>query len=117
MRNTRTVIPRPCRWETSRSPGTARAHELGTVRDWVVVYRDDHGGDGRWTVVTGRYGDLRGRRIVRGREDECQDYYARGLPCSGDSLNKGSRALWNRPDLFRCPIGDVTEVEGREGNG
>jgi len=57
---------------TALYSNTARAHELGTTHDWVVVYRDDHGGDGQWTVVTARFGPLRGKRIVRGREDECQ---------------------------------------------
>jgi hypothetical protein len=56
---------------------TARAHELGMTHDWVVIYRDDHGGHGQWTVLTSRYGPLRGRRIVRGREAECQAFYAR----------------------------------------
>jgi len=62
---------------TALYSNTARAHELGTTRDWVVIYRDDHGGHGQWTVVTARFGPLRGRRIVRGREAECADYYAR----------------------------------------
>lgn len=57
---------------TALFSNTARAHELGMTHDWVVVYRDDHGGDGQWTVVTARFGSLRGKRIVRGREDECQ---------------------------------------------
>lgn len=56
---------------TALFSNTARAHELGTTRDWVVIYRDDHGGDGQWTVVTARLGALRGQRIVRGREREC----------------------------------------------
>jgi hypothetical protein len=56
---------------------TARAHELGTIKDWVVIYRDDAKGDGQWTVVTARLGKLRGRRIVRGREVECEAFYAR----------------------------------------
>ena len=51
---------------------TARAHELGTTHDWVVIYRD---GDGQWTVVTALFGDLKGRRIVRGREAECAEFY------------------------------------------
>lgn len=55
---------------------TARAHELGATHDWVVIYRDDHGGSGQWTVVTARYGSLHGKRIVRGREQECETYYA-----------------------------------------
>lgn len=57
---------------TALFSNTARAHELGTTHDWVVVYRDDQDGDGRWTVVTSRLGRLRGRRIVRGREAECE---------------------------------------------
>jgi putative hydrolase len=55
---------------------TARAHELGTTKEWVVIYRDDAKGDGQWTVITARLGKLRGRRIVRGREAECEAYYA-----------------------------------------
>lgn len=54
---------------------TARAHEMGTTGDWVVIYRDDRDGDGQWTVVTSRFGPLHGRRIVRGREAECKAYY------------------------------------------
>jgi len=56
---------------------TARAHEMGTTHDWVVIYRDDDFDHGRWTVITANYGRLRGQRIVRGREDECADYYAK----------------------------------------
>lgn len=55
---------------------TARAHELGMTHDWVVIYRDDHNGGGQWTVVTAQFGVLRTRRIVRGREAECEAYYA-----------------------------------------
>jgi putative hydrolase len=62
---------------TALYSNTARAHELGMTHDWVVIYRDDHGGHGQWTVVTARYGPLRGRRIVRGREPECGSYYDR----------------------------------------
>lgn len=62
---------------TALFSNTARAHELGTIRDWVVIYRDDDGGHGRWTVVTARFGSLRGLRIVRGREADCEEYYAR----------------------------------------
>lgn len=56
---------------------TARAHELGTTRDWVVIYRDDDDGRGQWTVVTARRGALAGRRVVRGREALCTAHYAR----------------------------------------
>ena len=62
---------------TALFSNTARAHELEMTRDWVVVYRDDHDGRGQWTVVTARYGPLRGHRIIRGRESECAEHYAR----------------------------------------
>ena len=55
---------------TALFSNTARAHELGTTHDWVVIYRDDDD-HGRWTVITAQYGRLRGHRIVRGREQEC----------------------------------------------
>jgi hypothetical protein len=61
---------------TALFSNTARAHEFGTTHDWVVIYRDDRGGDGQWTVVTARLGPLRGRRVVRGRERECEQHYA-----------------------------------------
>jgi hypothetical protein len=50
---------------------TARAHELGATRDWVVIYYERDGAEGQCTVVTERTGPLRGRRVVRGRESEC----------------------------------------------
>jgi hypothetical protein len=67
---------------TALFSNTARAHELDMIRDWVVIYRDDHGGSGQWTIVTSRFGPLAGRRIVRGREAECAAYYTEqaGLP-------------------------------------
>lgn len=67
---------------TALFSNTARAHQMGTIRDWVVIYRDDESDHGRWTVITSSYGRLRGRRIVRGREAECLEYYQQ----QGDSL-------------------------------
>jgi putative hydrolase len=55
---------------------TARAHELDTIRDWVVILHDAAGQRAQWTVVTSRFGKLRGRRIIRGLERECAEYYA-----------------------------------------
>jgi len=63
---------------TALYSNTARAHELGTTHDWVVIYRDDHGGKGQWTVVTARSGPLAGRRVVRGRERECRALHHAG---------------------------------------
>lgn len=59
---------------TALYSNTARAHELGTTHNWVVIYRDD-AKDGRWTVITSQFSDLKGRRIVRGREAECRELY------------------------------------------
>lgn len=50
---------------------TARAHELGRTREWVVVYFAREGEEGQCTVVTEPQGPLAGRRVVRGREVEC----------------------------------------------
>jgi DNA polymerase (family 10) len=62
---------------TALFSNTARAHELGRVHDWVVIYaedRDHH--EHQYTVVTPPAGPLAGRRIVRGREAECCAWYA-----------------------------------------
>jgi hypothetical protein len=67
---------RGTRHYTALFSNTARAHELGTVNDWVVIYRDDEQGEGHCTVVTSLFGKLKGHRVVRGREAECAAYYA-----------------------------------------
>jgi hypothetical protein len=54
---------------------TALAHRLGQTRDWVVIYFNDGFIDGQRTVVTETRGDLRGWRVVRGRERECRQHY------------------------------------------
>jgi DNA polymerase (family X) len=62
---------------TALYSNTARAHELGRVRDWVVLYaEDEHHDERQYTVVTAAGGPLAGRRVVRGREAECRDRYA-----------------------------------------
>jgi hypothetical protein len=69
---------------------TARAHELGKTRDWVVVYfhADTHP-EGQRTVVTETWGRLAGRRVVRGREGECPAAY--GMPESSQGTPSASR--------------------------
>jgi DNA polymerase (family X) len=57
---------------------TGRAHELGATHDWVVIAREDKGARGQWTVITSQMGRLKGRRVVRGREGECAEFYAAG---------------------------------------
>jgi hypothetical protein len=68
-------------WQlTAMFSNTGLAHQLGRTDDWVVIYFHDHGGaDARATVVTERRGPLVGRRVVRGRETECDAYYAHAI--------------------------------------
>ena len=83
---------------TALFSNTARAHELGTTHDWVVIYRDDSDAEGRWTVITSQFGKLRGLRIVRGREDQCALWHAE------HSLNRmpESSSGWPMdPSMFR----------------
>jgi hypothetical protein len=55
---------------------TARAHELAKTNDWVVLYfHTDQGPETQHTVVTETYGPMAGRRVVRGREGECERHY------------------------------------------
>jgi len=53
-----------------------RAHKLGRVFDWVIIYfYDNHHKEKQQTIVTETHGSLKGKRVVRGREDECRRYY------------------------------------------
>jgi len=57
---------------TALYSNTARAHELGKTRDWVVIYfYDGDYHERQCTVVTETRGPLAGSRVVRGRETEC----------------------------------------------
>lgn len=65
---------------TALFSNTARAHELGRVGDWVVIYFEkDDAVSGQRTIVTEQRGPLAGLRVVRGRERECLRFY-RGEP-------------------------------------
>lgn len=55
---------------------TAHAHKLKATHDWVVIYRDDQGGHGQWTVITSKFGPTKGMRIIRGLESECDEFYS-----------------------------------------
>jgi hypothetical protein len=61
---------------TALYSNTARAHEMGKTDDWVVLYYDGPDGERQCTVITSDRGHLKGRRIVRGREEECALWYA-----------------------------------------
>lgn len=65
---------------TTLYSNTARAHDLRRVFDWVVIYfYDDDQREGQHTVVTEIRGPLAGKRVVRGREAECRQYYKASL--------------------------------------
>jgi DNA polymerase (family X) len=70
---------------TALFSNTAMAHDLGRTHDWVVLYfHDDDHAEQQRTVVTEQRGPLSGRRVLRGREPECQAYYERNLiPATG----------------------------------
>jgi hypothetical protein len=56
---------------------TARAHELNKSRDWVVIFvTHDREPDWQCTVVTETHGPLKGKRVIRGMEVQCEKYYA-----------------------------------------
>ncbi len=70
-------------WHTERAgwsfsvlySNTARAHELGKTRDWVVLFFERDGREEQCTVVTEHQGALAGRRVIRGREAACARHY------------------------------------------
>jgi len=65
---------------TALYSNTARAHELGRVFDWVVIYfHRDADPERQRTVVTETRGATAGHRVVRGREAECRAGHA-GAP-------------------------------------
>jgi DNA polymerase/3'-5' exonuclease PolX len=65
------------RWSfTLLFSNTQRAHELNRTRDWVVIYfQRDSEEESQCTVVTEHSGPLAGKRVVRGREEECARHY------------------------------------------
>lgn len=62
---------------TALYSNTARAHQLNKSGDWVVLYvSKDNTPDWQCTIVTETRGPMKGKRVVRGRETECEVYYA-----------------------------------------
>lgn len=63
-------------WDiTAMYSNTPRAYLAGKRRDWVIIVYERGGEDDHCTVVTEHSGPLRGRRVVRGRENECLAVY------------------------------------------
>jgi hypothetical protein len=73
------------RWHfTALYSNTARAHQLGKSKDWVVLYfHTANSPESQVTVVTETRGPLKGRRVVRGREQDCASHYAAKPPRAG----------------------------------
>jgi hypothetical protein len=79
---------------------TARAHEMGKTRDWVVLYYDGKHGEQQCTVITSQRGPLFGKRIVRGRESECLEYYRQVEVEGTEAVSReasGKRRPWSVP--------------------
>ena len=68
---------------TALFSNTAHAHALKRTRDWVVLYHDAGDSELQHTVITAAYGPMQGRRIVRGRESECEHHYWPAGPGTG----------------------------------
>lgn len=48
-----------------------------SIYEYVAIYfYDDEHHENQHTVVTETRGSLRGKRVVRGRESECHEYYS-----------------------------------------
>jgi hypothetical protein len=68
---------RGTRQYTALFSNTARAHQAGKTKDWIVLYYDNGSGERQHTVITATRGPLRGRRVVAGREQDCLALYSR----------------------------------------
>ena len=63
---------------TALFSNTSRAHELGRTGDLVIILHNSHQhAENQCTVVTERSGPLKGRRVVRRREQECLKMFDR----------------------------------------
>ena len=66
---------RGARHYTALFSNSALAHQLKKTQDWVLIYYDDDHGEHQCTVITGRQTPVSGKRIIRGREEDCAAYY------------------------------------------
>lgn len=72
---------------TALFSNTLRAHELEKTSDWVILYYEKEKANGQSTIVTETSGPLKGERVARGREIECQAFYA-------EPKTKDSKSMW-----------------------
>lgn len=54
---------------------TAQAHKWNRTQDWVVIFFEKQGEQRQYTVVTEWRGELAGKRVIRGLEQECLSFY------------------------------------------
>lgn len=66
---------RGARHYTALFSNSSLAHQLKKTRDWVILYHDDDHGERQCTVITSRQAPFSGKRIVRGRENDCEALY------------------------------------------
>jgi putative hydrolase len=65
---------------------TARAHRLGKTHDWVILYHDGGRGERQNTAITAPQGLMADKRIIRGREAECLEYYGSLASAAGSAI-------------------------------
>ena len=68
-------VQRGDRHYTVHFSNSPRAQQFHATEDWVVIERDDQREHTKWTVMTSHDGKLHGCRTVRGRDEECYEYY------------------------------------------
>jgi predicted flap endonuclease-1-like 5' DNA nuclease len=66
---------RGTRHYTALFSNSALAHQLKKTRDWAILYYDDDQGERQCTVITSHQAPFSGKRIVRGREEDCTGYF------------------------------------------
>jgi D-alanyl-D-alanine dipeptidase len=79
---------------TALFSNTERAHSLGKTLDWVVLIYERDGEHGQSTVISEPRGPLKGKRVVRGREEESMAFYEQrsGARCAPPEARGGKRA-------------------------
>jgi DNA polymerase (family X) len=76
---------RGVRHYTALFSNSALAHQLKKTRDWVILYYDDDHGEHQCTVITSHQTPFSGKRIVRGREEDCAAYYQSSKAMSAEA--------------------------------
>ena len=75
---------------TALFSNSALAHQLKKTQDWVILYYDDDHGERQCTVITSHQAPFSGKRIVRGREEDCASYYQSREAMTTEVISPGS---------------------------